>query len=86
MNYVPFKFEKVSLRQYIEAWRKLGSVKSDEVLEEEWNNIKLPKRATKGSAGYDFFAPCDLGEITATPITIPTLLNIIPKLYKTVNV
>ena len=72
MNYVPFKFEKVSLRQYIEAWRKLGSVKSDEVLEEEWNNIKLPKRATKGSAGYDFFAPCDLGEITATPITIPT--------------
>ena len=72
MNYVPFKFEKVSLRQYIEAWRKLGSVKSDEVLEEEWNNIKLPKRATKGSAGYDCFAPCDLGEITATPITIPT--------------
>ena len=72
MNYAPFKFEKVSLKQYIEAWRKLGSVKSDEVLEEEWNNIKLPKRATKGSAGYDFFAPCDLGEITATPITIPT--------------
>lgn len=72
MNYAPFKFEKVSLKQYIEAWRRLGSIKSDEALEKEWHNLKVPKRATKGSAGYDFFAPCDLGEITATPITIPT--------------
>lgn len=72
MNPAPFKFERVSLNEYIRAWRALGSTKSEEELTEEWNNIKLPKRATKGSAGYDFFAPCDLGEITSTEITIPT--------------
>ena len=72
MLYGDFKFEKVSLDQYISAWRNLGSIKSDNELAEEWSNIKLPKRATKGSAGYDFYAPCDLGEIGPTPITIPT--------------
>lgn len=79
MNYGLFRFEKVSLQQYISAWRKLGSVKSDVELEEEWNSLKLPKRATKSSAGYDFFAPCDLGEITSTPITIPTGIRWVPE-------
>lgn len=38
------RFEKVSPGQYAGA---------------ELNEIKLPKRATAGSAGYDFFAPRD---------------------------
>lgn len=39
----------------------------------EYNDIKLPVRATTGSAGYDFFAPFDF-EIPKTPdsIKIPT--------------
>lgn len=40
------KFEKVSLKQY-------GN-------EEVYKAIKLPKRATTGSAGYDFYMPYDL--------------------------
>lgn len=40
------KFEKVSLSQYLQNGTK-----------EEYNDILLPKRATTGSAGYDFFAP-----------------------------
>lgn len=51
------KFEKVSLQQYIKDCRELGRTLSDQQFEEEWNNIRLPKRATKGSAGYDFYAP-----------------------------
>ena len=39
-------FEKVSLSQYL----KDGSI-------DEYNDIILPKRATSGSAGYDFFSP-----------------------------
>ena len=40
------KFYKVSKTEYL----KSGT-------EETYNGITLPKRATKGSAGYDFFAP-----------------------------
>ncbi|MBP5466739.1 MAG: deoxyuridine 5'-triphosphate nucleotidohydrolase, partial [Clostridia bacterium] len=40
------KFYKVSKTEYL----KSGA-------EETYNGITLPKRATKGSAGYDFFAP-----------------------------
>ncbi len=48
------QFEKVSLEQF-----KLGMGNSvDEMLKEKiYNQILLPKRATKGSAGYDFFMP-----------------------------
>ena len=66
-------FYKVSLGQFINDMKDtFGEKYNDNMLTEIYNNIELPIRATKGSAGYDFFAPCDLGEITATPITIPT--------------
>lgn len=52
-------FEKVSLDQYIKD--RLGYDGVDEnvlkTVVEEWNNIKLPTRATDGSAGYDFYSP-----------------------------
>lgn len=43
------KFEKISLEQFAKDFGK----NSQQIYDE----IKLPKRATKGSAGYDFFAP-----------------------------
>lgn len=42
-------FEKVSLSQFLSA--ESGA---------DYGDILLPKRATSGSAGYDFFAPLDL--------------------------
>lgn len=45
------QFEKVSLTNYLEA---------SGLDETSYNDIKLPKRATTGSAGYDFFMPHDL--------------------------
>ena len=47
------KFEKVSLEEFIKAEEK-----------ENYQNITLPKRATSGSAGYDFFA---LNDFTLAP-------------------
>ncbi|MBP5357282.1 MAG: dUTP diphosphatase [Clostridia bacterium] len=41
------KFEKISLKQYL----------CDGGSEDSFEGIALPKRATAGSAGYDFFAP-----------------------------
>lgn len=59
------KFEKVSYEQFEDAeWKyleyELGEIPSPDyvyVLRDFYDDIKLPKRATKGSAGYDFFAP-----------------------------
>ena len=44
------KFEKVSFEQF-----KTGfDDKNDAEIKALYDDIKLPKRATKGSAGYDF--------------------------------
>ena len=37
-----------------------------------YDDIKLPKRATKGSAGYDFYAPFDFTLLPGKTIKIPT--------------
>ena len=53
-------FEKVSYSQYKSAWEDLGmvfSAQDEETLLVEWEKIKVPARATAGSAGYDFYLP-----------------------------
>ena len=65
------KFEKVSKEQFVKDWQHefMGS--------EEWagmvyDRIKLPHRATKFSAGYDFFSPLDFTLEPGKTIKIPT--------------
>ena len=53
------KFEKVSFEQYKKDWLDMYPEDREEKIREIYDNIKLPKRATTGSAGYDFFAPHD---------------------------
>lgn len=42
-----------------------------------YDDIILPKRATKGSAGYDFFAPFDFSLKAHETIKIPTGIRVI---------
>lgn len=50
------EFEKVSKGRFVSDW--LAAFGGDEQNAERiFENIKLPRRATTGSAGYDFFAP-----------------------------
>ena len=51
------KFEKISLDQFKKDCKNLYPHLSEESILEAYNNIKLPKRATIGSAGYDFYLP-----------------------------
>lgn len=60
------KFEKVSFAQYCK------DVGGDADLTAEYNDIKLPVRATKGSAGYDIFLPCSIDLEPGESIKIPT--------------
>lgn len=59
-------FMKVSEEQFKKDWDLTDDYKS------VYDNIKLPKRATKGSAGYDFFAPADITLNPGETIKIPT--------------
>ena len=60
------KFEKVSLSQFE------NDFEFDFNKEEIYNDIKLPKRATVGSAGYDFYSPIDFTLAPGQTIKIPT--------------
>ena len=51
------KFEKVSFAQYYIDRKKLDDSVTKKQAQEEYDPIKLPTRATGGSAGYDFYAP-----------------------------
>ena len=64
------KFSKVSYEQYAAA------VGGDIDLHAEYAAIKLPKRATSGSAGYDFFAPCDICLSPKEDMKIPTGIRV----------
>ena len=50
------KFEKVSFSQFEKDCKKIG-LWNDNQIKEAYEGLKLPKRATDGSAGYDFITP-----------------------------
>ena len=66
------KFEKVSLKQFINDWIDTFGNRPDEIITEIYNDIKLPVRATSGSAGYDFHSPSGFTLHPNQTIKIPT--------------
>lgn len=68
-------FEKVSFVQFKKDWQTLYQ-DSDEKIKEIYEKIKLPQRATKGSAGYDFFLPIDYLFKPKEKIKIPTGIRV----------
>ncbi len=66
------KFHKVSLTQFLEGWRDTFLGNTDEEIEVIYESIRMPRRATTGSAGYDFFAPVDITLEPGQTIKVPT--------------
>ena len=64
------KFEKVSFEQYAKDFELEGNV------QEIYDAIKLPKRATKYPAGYDFYAPITITLQPNETIKIPTGIRV----------
>lgn len=69
------KFEKVSFEQFKEDWLKLFQ-DSEEKVREIYEGIILPKRATLGSAGYDFYIPIDMKFDPLEKKRIPTGIRV----------
>lgn len=66
------KFEKVSPEQFKEGWTDTFGEISQEEIKKIYDEIRLPKRATSGSAGYDFFAPAAFTLAPGETVKIPT--------------
>ena len=66
------QFFKVSKEQFLGAMKEEYPEYSEQDLLDMYESIKLPKRATKGSAGYDFFAPFAFSLPAGKSIKIPT--------------
>lgn len=65
------KFEKVSREQFSKDWQ--DSFGENESI---YDSIKLPRRATAGSAGYDFFSTTDFELKPGETIKIPTGIRV----------
>lgn len=65
------KFEKVSSELFNNVWNE-----EFPEIQSPYDSIKLPKRATAGSAGYDFYAPISFTLKPNESIKIPTGIRV----------
>ncbi len=70
------KFEKVSIEQFREGWTDAFGEVDETELREIYEAVRLPKRATAGSAGYDFFAPARISLAPGETVKIPTGIRV----------
>ena len=66
------QFHKVSLAQFLEAMKADFPELTPQQAEEAYEGIRLPERATAGSAGYDFYAPVDFTLRPGESLRVPT--------------
>ena len=70
------KFHKVSKQQFITDFKDSFPSFDDATIINIYDNLKLPKRATVGSAGYDFYTPIDFTLKPQETIKIPTGIRV----------
>lgn len=70
------KFHKVSYGQFLEAYLNLTDGVEEAEVRKLYENIKLPCRATIGSAGYDIFAPYGFSLEPSESVKIPTGIRV----------
>lgn len=73
------QFEKISFNEFEKAFKKfIVKHQYNFILNEFliYNDLKLPARATKGSAGYDFYLPIPIKLCPNETIKIPTGIRV----------
>lgn len=66
------KFHKVSFEQFLGDWEDTFPETDRERVREMYEGLRLPARATSGSAGYDFFAPAAVTLAPGETVKLPT--------------
>ncbi len=70
------QFSKVSESNFIQAIKDDFPEYTENDIKDIYECIELPKRATKGSAGYDFYAPFAFSLPPGQTIKIPTGIRV----------
>ena len=70
------KFLKISKEQFINDFKNTLDNYDESQIENIYESIKLPKRATIGSAGYDFYTPINFTLKPQETINIPTGIRV----------
>lgn len=70
------QFFKVSKGQFVSSMREEFPQYSEEDISDMYDSLQLPKRATRGSAGYDFYAPFAFSLPAGSTIKIPTGIRV----------
>lgn len=73
------EFHKVSFDQFLQDTKKVGftdDTTDPEIIKIIWDKIKLPVRATGGSAGYDFYLPFPFSIYGNGVVTVPTGIRV----------
>ena len=70
------RFYKVSYEQFKEGWLGEFPDAGEEEIQKVYDELRLPKRATKGSAGYDFFTPFQVVLNPNETVKIPTGIRV----------
>ncbi|MBN7772391.1 deoxyuridine 5'-triphosphate nucleotidohydrolase [Clostridium aminobutyricum] len=68
------RFYKVSFTQFKKDWKETFGDHPE--IEDVYESIRMPKRATSGSAGYDFYAPMSFHLEAGESIKIPTGIRV----------
>lgn len=66
------KFHKVSKEQFLKDWTETFPECGAQEAAGIYESVRLPRRATAGSAGYDFYAPSDIVLAPGETVKIPT--------------
>ena len=70
------QFFKVTQDNFIAAMTEEFPQYTETDIKDMYDSLELPKRATKGSAGYDFYAPFSFSLPPASTIEIPTGIRV----------
>lgn len=70
------RFEKVSFDRFAADFKDTFPEFSDSQIKEIYEEIKLPKRATAKSAGYDIYMPIDIKLEPGKTVKIPTGIRV----------
>ena len=70
------RFHKVSENRFLEDWKDKFPETPEAEIHRIYEEIVLPRRATAGSAGYDFFTPADFTLAHGESVTIPTGIRV----------
>lgn len=70
------QFYKVSFGQFKEGFEDVFGSRGEDKVRVVYDRISLPRRATAGSAGYDFFSPVDIELVPGDTVKVPTGIRV----------